>query len=304
MSTTAERMRDDEPPSYFFFEQLGERSVSQSTLIGCGMDLWSQAASHYAVEELWDYAQELLESAEEPLGFSMAEQLRLSVICGEIVPPDWKDAASFPFKGLLISAIFFKEAHRALSGPMPDRAWHLIATAFYHLGVNSTESPQMAQSRVRAQENGAATVEIRALTGYALDWVIKNYSPVSKSRAKELVYDWLETFEQKHPDVFLAAADKMGIKTSLPPKQRSAEALEKALALLHTWALPQGPYPEISRKFAEASSVRTKPPQAKSTQVRLEPLKSDEPGSDESRPEIISVMPDGGVVRLRAAASG
>lgn len=187
---------------------------------------------------------------------------------------------------------------------MPDRAWHLVATAFYHLGINSTESPQMAQSRVRAQENGAATVEIRALTGYALDWVIKNHSPVSKSRAKELVYDWLEAFEQKHPDVFLAAADKMGIKTSLPPKQRSAEALEKALALLHSWALPQGPYPEISRKFAEASSGRTKPTQAKSNQVRLEPLKSDEPGSDESRPEIICVMPDGGVVRLRAAASG
>jgi hypothetical protein len=304
MSTTAERIRDDEPPSYFFFEQLGERSVSQSTLIECGVDLWGQAARHYAVEELWDYAQELLESAEESLGFSKAEQLRLSVICGETVPPDWKDGASFPFKGLLVSAVYFKEAHRALSGPMPDRAWHLIATAFYHLGVNSTESPQMAQSRVRAQENGAATLEIRVLTGYALDWVIKNHSPVSKSRAKELVYDWLETFEQKHPEVFLTAADKMGIKTSLPPKQRSAEALEKALALLHTWALPQGPYPEISRKFSEASSAATKPPKAKSSRMKLEPQKPDESGSDESRPEIISVMPDGEIVRLRAASSG
>jgi len=251
MSSISEQKRRDEPQSYFIYEQLGERVVGPDTLIDNAMDLWFQCAFDYDVAELWDVAQELLDSNRSSPEVSWPEHLRVSIIMGSTVPRAWKDASSFPFKGLLISAIYVKEAYRALRSPMPDRAWHLIALAYYHLGLNTTESELMAQARKRAEKNAAITEEARALVVAAVDWVAKNRNPRSIAEAQELVLGRLVEKEQSIEEFLLLYADKTNIDKSLSMSQRRSEALDRIGDRMREWALPRSPFPEISRRFAQ-----------------------------------------------------
>jgi hypothetical protein len=251
MSSITERMRVDEPPTYFIYEQLGTRAVEPQTLIDSAVDLWVQCASDYGVTELWEIAQELLDAQESSSEFSWAEHLRLSIITGSTVPRGWKDSSSFPFKGLLISAIYLKDAYRTLSSAIPERAWHLIAIAYYHLGLNTTESELMAQARKRAEKNAAVTEEARALVFATLDWVANNRSAKSIADAQEMVYERLVEKAEAIDEPLLAYADKAKIDPALPRAARRFEAIMRITTLMRDWALPTSPFQDIARKFAQ-----------------------------------------------------
>ncbi|WP_162782157.1 hypothetical protein [Arenimonas caeni] len=301
MSIT-EGKRVDEPASYFIYEQLGQRAVDPETLIGSAMALWDQCAMDYDVPELWDLAKELLDLQEPSPALSWAEHLRVSIIMGSTIPRGWKDSSSFPFKGLLISAIYLQEAERSLTSPIPDRAWHLIAIAYYHLGLNSTESELMAQARKRAEKNAEVTEVARGMVLGALDWVAKNRNPRSIAEAREMVYQRICDKEGEIEEFLFEYADKAKIDKALPNSERRFQALQRIEALTRDWALPNGPYPEISRRFAQFS-------QRKAGKDRAEPLpKAHHPGEPEGPEpsaapslEIISVRADGFTLTTRVS---
>lgn len=247
----AERKRVDEPMSYFIYEQLGERAVDPETLIETAKALWGQCAADYDVSELWRVACELLDSQESSPAFSWSEHLRVSIIMGSTVPRGWKDSSSFPFKGLLISAIYLQEAERALKSTVMDRAWHLIAIAYYHLGLNTTESELMAQARKRANKNAEVTEEARALVLGALAWVERNRSPKSIAEALDFAYQIMSEKGEALDTFLFAYADKAKIANSLPSSERRIQALERIAVMMRDWALPTSPYPEIARRFAQ-----------------------------------------------------
>lgn len=251
-----DELRNDEPVTYFFYEQLGKRAVDPETLIDNGIDLWVQTATRYGVSELWGFAQKLLDEVSLEDEISHVESFRRAIIIGDIVPPGWTDAPAFPFKGLLVSALYFKEAHRALATPPRERASHLIITAYYYLGVNSTESELMAQARKQAQKNATKTEEVRLLVVAALDLIVEKRAPVSLTRAKSLVLDMLTAAEEDVASQLLAYADKSGIDRTLSASDRRRTALERIESLLDLWARPTGPYPGIARLFAKAREPR------------------------------------------------
>ena len=251
MSSITESRRRDEPTSYFIYEQLGERAVDPQTMIDSALDLWVQCAADYGVTELWEIAQELLDAQTLSREFSWAEHLRMSIIMGSTVPRGWKSASTFPFKGLLISAIYLNEAGRALTSTTPDRAWHLITLAYYHLGLNTTESEPMAQARKLAEKNAAVTEEARALVLGALDFIAKNKSPKSIADAQDMVVNLLEEKGEAIDELLLVYADKAKIDPSSPKPHRRFEAIGRIRTLMRDWALPTSPYPEIARKFAQ-----------------------------------------------------
>lgn len=300
MSSISERMRVDEPPTYFIYEQLGERVVEPQTLIDSAVDLWVQCASDYGVTELWEIAQELLDAQETSPEFSWAEHLRLSIITGSTVPRGWKDSSSFPFKGLLISAIYLKDAYRTLSSAIPERAWHLIAIAYYHLGLNTIESELMAQARKRAEKNAAVTEEARALVFATLDWVAKNKSAKSIAEAQEMVYERLVEKAEAIDELLIAYADKAKIDPTLPTTVRRFEAIERIANLMRDWALPTSPFQDIARKFAQFN-------QRKGAQGPANPLPEPSRDHDADCPEpvtgpaieIISVRGDGFTLTTR-----
>jgi hypothetical protein len=300
MSSISERHRIDEPKSYFIYEQLGERSVDPETLIECAIELWLQCASDYSVTELWEVAHEMLDSQERSPDVSWAEHLRLSIITGSTVPRGWKDASSFPFKGLLISAIYLREAKFALTSKIPGRAWHLIATAYYHLGLNTTESEPMAQARKLAEKNSSITEEARALVLAALGWVERNRRPRSIAEAQEMVIELLERKGGAIDELLLVYADKARIDPSQPKTYRRFDAIQRIRNLMRDWALPTSPYPEIARKFAqfnqrkEASGPATPVPES----PRPEGAGGAEPAPGPAL-EIISIRADGYTLTTR-----
>lgn len=294
MSSISERKRVDEPTSYFTYEQLGERAVDPETLIETAKALWFQCAEGYDVSELWRVAYELLESQESSPAFSWAEHLRVSIIMGGTVPRGWKDSSSFPFKGLLISAIYLQEAERALKSTVPDRAWHLIAIAYYHLGLNTIESELMAKARKRADKNAEVTEEARALVLGALAWVEKNRSPKSIAEAQEFVYQIMTEKGEALDKLLFAYADKANIAVSLPSSERRFQALQRIATMMRDWALPTSPYPEIAQRFAQFNQRKgaSCPPNTPAEARRTDEPDVSDPGASPSL-EIISVRADG-----------
>ena len=72
--------------------------------------------------------------------YSWVEWLRYRITTGAFIPAQWKKRKPFPYKAVLISAIYFNEAKRLCDEGNLERAWHIIALAYYHLGLGSTSS--------------------------------------------------------------------------------------------------------------------------------------------------------------------
>ena len=126
-----------EPITHFFYEYQGEWAVDPSLLIENGITLWHE---HIYTNEahdnshLWELAASIVEDREDTPMYSWAEWVRYRITTGAFVPEQWGNRTPYPYKGLLISAVYLQEARRICVEGQPDRAWHLIALAYYHLG--------------------------------------------------------------------------------------------------------------------------------------------------------------------------
>jgi hypothetical protein len=121
-------LTEREPITSFFFEHQGERLVPAGTLVNAGIELWLEQAYVNQLHDnrgLWRYAADLLRDRQPSSSPSHVESLRNRITLGGLVPPNWPPSKAFPYKGMLLSAIYFQEAEKALSEVKAERAWHL-----------------------------------------------------------------------------------------------------------------------------------------------------------------------------------
>lgn len=252
-----------EPITRFFYEYQGERAVDPATMIGSGIDLWHERIRTNQVDDnsfLWDFAESLLESRQDTLMYSWAEWLRYQVMMGALVPPKWNPQKPYPYKGLLISAIYFQEASRLCAEKIPERAWHLVAMAYYHLGLNTIPSATENTRKAAMMLHAARTEKVRALVLGALDRIKRDGLADSIEKAKDevsrlirekladrVVKDWLNEFDT-------LVSERTKGRTS--GKQKN-DVIARIRNMLDTWSLPSGPYPEIAKAFSPFNKKKT-----------------------------------------------
>ncbi len=253
-----------EPITHFFYEYQGERAVEPLLLIENGITLWHEHIYTNDVHDnsyLWELAGLIVEDRGESPMYSWVEWVRYRITTGAFVPAQWGNQRPYPYKGLLISAIYLQEARRLCAGGQPDRAWHVIALAYYHLGLNTTSSTAKNTSRAAQVMHAGRTEKIRALVLAALDKIRRDESARSIESAKNQVVELLR-----------AKRDQNSIKhclnefDTLVPDRTKGRTLAKQKNdvfvrirnMLDNWSLPSGPYPEIAEAFSHFSKRKAK----------------------------------------------
>lgn len=254
-----------EPLTHFFFEYQGERSVDPETLIESGITLWFENVYNNEVHDnrpLWQLAESLLDRRYETPMYSWVEWLRYQITIGELVPESWNAHKPFPYKGLLISAIYFHEAQRICAAGDPGRAWHIIAMAHYHLGLNTMASTLQNSSKAAQMMHAARSEKVRVLILSGLDIIAKEGTAASIEQAKDQVVDLLRKKNKGWVRDCLNEFD-----TLVPEKTKGRrtgtqknDVLDRIRNLLETWSLPSGPYPDIAESFSRFSTKKRKAP--------------------------------------------
>lgn len=257
-----------EPASHFFFEYQGSRAVHPLLLVDTGIELWHEHVANDFVQDnapLWDLATSLLAQRIETPIYSWAEWLRWKILVGSYRPPTWKKKTPYPYKGLLISALYFQEAKQLCEDGETERAWHLITLAHYYLGLNTQVSARGNASRAAQILHAARTEKIRVLVLDALKIIRERDSARSKEQAKDQVVQilrakheqltkiesklrenektvlhWIREFDTLIPDTTKGRGDG-DIKNDVFMRIRN---------MLDNWCLEKGPYPDIAKAFS------------------------------------------------------
>lgn len=245
-----------EPITHFFYEYQGERAVEPLLLIENGITLWHEhiyANEAHDNNYLWELARSIVEDREDTPAYSWVEWVRYRITTGAFVPAQWGNLRPYPYKGLLISAIYLQEAKRLCAGGQSDRAWHIIALAYYYLGLNTASSMTQNTSRAAQIMHAGRTEKIRALVLAALDKIKNDESARSMEEAKDRVVElirskrdmppvqhWLNEFDTLVPE-------RTKGRTSAKHKN---DVLVRIRNMLDNWSLPSGPYPDIAEAFS------------------------------------------------------
>jgi hypothetical protein len=251
-----------EPITRFFYEYDGERSVDLPTLIQNGIDLWREQVDANQVHDnrhLWQFAKSLLQAPEATPMYSWAEWLRYQVMLGGIVPPRWKQSKAYPYKGVLISAIYFQEASRLCYEDKSERAWHIVVIAYYHLGMSTTASVLENSSKSAVMMHAERSEKVRALVLAALNLIKQDGSASSIEGAKDKVIeifreknaaikDWLDEFDTLVPEKTKGRSNA----------KHKNDVFDRIRNLLDTWSLPSGPYPEVAASFSHFNKRKRK----------------------------------------------
>ncbi|CAN4280806.1 hypothetical protein LJR125_003714 [Pseudoxanthomonas sp. LjRoot125] len=261
-----------EPLTHFFYEWQGERAVEPLLLIENGVTLWHEhiyTDEAYDNSYLWDLAKEIVEDHGDTPMYSWAEWVRYQITTGAFIPAQWDSRKAYPYKGLLISAIYFQEARRLCAQGNPERAWHLIALAYYHLGLNTGLSTRQNTSRAAKVMHAARTEKVRALVLGALDKVRRDGSARSMESAKDQV---VELMREKHDQIkhWLNEFDTLvpeKTKGRTVAKQKN-DVFVRIRNMLDNWSLPSGPYPDIAEAFSHFSKRKRTPPHAEAFNPR------------------------------------
>lgn len=237
------------PKTHFFYEYEGERSVDPSVLIASGVTLWHEQMLSNEVHDtshLWAHACALLDARVDSPIYSHIEWLRYQITMGVIAPEKWDHSKPYPYKGMLISAIYFLEARRLCEEGREDRAWHVIAIAYYHLGINTTPTTTQSAANAALIKHAKRSEYLRALVMAFLKIVKEEDSAKSINDAIEEI---IKLFENK-PKA-MAGLDEFD--KSIPDNtkhEKENDALERLRVTLKNWAAPKGPYPEIAAAFS------------------------------------------------------
>lgn len=249
-------MTSNDPATHIFYEHQGERSVDPLFMIENGILLWNETVYTDQVHDnqyLWDLASQIIEMREETPMYSWIEWVRYKIVTGAYTPKQWKSKKPFPFKGLLISAIYFHEARRMCEENQQDRAWHITVLAHYYLGLNSGLSALKNTSRAAMIKHAGITEKIRALTLAALDKIKLEQSADSIESAKKQVIEMLRAASKKKlTEHWIDEFDTLvsdNTKGRNQAKDKNS-VLMRIQNMLDSWCLPSGPYPEIYEAFS------------------------------------------------------
>lgn len=135
------------PKTHFFYEYEGERSIDPAVLVEHGILLWHEQIHANPIDDIspiWAFAATQLEKREETPSHSYLEWLRQQVILNALVPESWNSLEPYPYKGLLISALYLQEARRLCREGESERVWHIVVLAYYYLGLNTVKSSSQA----------------------------------------------------------------------------------------------------------------------------------------------------------------
>lgn len=248
------------PKTHFFYEYEGERAVDPAVLVEHGILLWHEqiyANELHDVSPLWAFAEAELEKQGQAPTHSDLEWLRQQVIINALVPTFWNKLEPYPYKGLLISALYLQEARRLCNDGERDRVWHIIAIAYYNLGLNTVQPASQALALYASKGRSDATQRKRAIVLEVLKRLKDDQKITSIAEAKRSAILFIQNFKDKNGKPVLL--DKLRELDGCKPEELLTEkAKQKAEDLvithlegtLNSWASSKSPYPEIAEAFA------------------------------------------------------
>ena len=244
------------PKTHVFYEYQGERAIGPLPMVEDGICLWHEqmlSIPERDISHLWGYAEKLLASRCDTPMYSYVEWLRYQITTGVIVPEKWDRRRPYPYKWMLISAIYFQEARRLCEEGDADRVWQVVTMAYYQLGMNTTPSLTQAVSKAATTRHAQASMHKRAFVLSALDRIKIDGSAKSVPQAIEKVYDLIVGSK--------TATEMLNEIEALSPEEAEHagvdDAVERLRGTLKNWARADGPYPEMSEAFSHFRKEET-----------------------------------------------
>ncbi|MBD8898572.1 hypothetical protein [Rhodanobacter sp. DHG33] len=241
------------PKTHIFYEYEGERPVDPLQMVRDGGLLWWEQAQNNLehsreVHRLWNEAEALLSQRQETLTHSYVEWLRYRVIIGALDPTkSFKQKKPYAYRGMLISAIYLQEAERLCAEGDTGRVWHLIATAYYHLGMNTTPSTTELTARAAKKKHEDSVGLRRAIVLVTLEIIGEQQKKKQTIRTIEDAKDEVIKLIYSNKAV-LADLEQLDAKTL--NRKAGSDALDRFRGLLDAWASPNGPHPDIAEAFS------------------------------------------------------
>lgn len=296
-----EALTNGEPLTHFFYEYQGERSVDPLMLIDSGITLWHEHVYTNEAHDnshLWDLADCLLNGRQDAPMYSWIEWLRYRITIGTLVPAQWNSRKPYPYKGLLISAIYLQEARRLCTQGDTSRAWHVIAMAYYHLGLNTAPTTLQNTARAAKVMHANRSEKVRALVLGALERIRRDGSATSIESAKDKVIELLREKESKIKDWLNEFETLVPQNTKgRTPSTLKNDVFARIRNMLDNWSLPSGPYPDIAVAFSHFSKRKHR---ADSSSLNDRTTSEDVPIDDsEYYLRLINFLEDGQVLTVK-----
>jgi hypothetical protein len=283
------------PKTHIFYEYQGERAIDPTLLVENGISLWHEQMLNipeHDISHLWDYAKSLLASRQDTLVYSYIEWLRYEITMGTIIPEKWDRRRPYPYKWMLISAIYFQEARKLCEEGNTDRVWHVVTMAYYQLGMNTNPSLTQAMSKTAAIRHANDSEFKRAIVLAALDKIKEQNTAKSINEAKDKVLELIAGSKK-----VMEKLEELDASTSENTKHnKTNDALDRLRNTLDSWASPKGPYPELASAFSRFSKRKTKT-QSGAIRATSEELPRDElPAEYAHYMRIVSYLEEGYVL--------
>lgn len=292
---------DEAPRSFVFFESQGERAVDPLHLVDVGIFLWREQVLltvEADTSHLWGYAAELLEDRSEPHP-SHVEWLRRQITLGLIAPKGWNKNRPYPYRGLLVSAIYFQEAKRSCEQGNGQRACHLVTTAYYYLGMNTTPTNARKAWSKTVMRHAKETAGVRRSVLEALRLIGEKGTARSLRAAKDEVVKLFRTNEgmKKCLEQYVAST-KSRVRHSA-----DHDMFDRLRNMLDDWASPDhAPYPKIEQEFSRFK--RSRPSERPSNPDLKTLTQSTNPFEQDFYFRTIDDLEDGGVSVTRLSRDG
>lgn len=296
------------PRTHFLYEFEGERAVDPSVLVEHGILLWHEQIHANELDDvspLWAFAEAELAKRGQALTHSDLEWLRQQVIVNALAPESWNKLKPYPYKGLLISALYLQEARRLCDNGDTGRVWHVIALAYYNLGLNTTQSASHAFASYAAKEKAEDSEYKRAIVLQILKRLESNKAITSVAEARRAVIKFIESYKSKDGEhVLLSELEKLDRLTPKSSKHSDHnDAIDRLENTLKSWSSPKGPYPEMAEAFAVFDRKKALPtpmdiPDLNSTRTTSEAFEFE---TADYHTRIFNLLADGKVLSLRFA---
>lgn len=289
----------DTPSTYFFYELEGPNSVEPLHLYRDGLVLWHEQAAEIETHDtrhLWEYARKIRNDS--LWKDCSVDQLRAAIICGSLAPPGSNRREVYPYRGMLISAIYFQECDRELDNRTSNRIWHLLIVAYYSMGLDTRAAWRSNHARSAAVRHSGDTEVTRSFVLMALRQLKEDASVNSVAKAKAAVIKFIE--ENKDAKREIEKLD--ALQPSSLKHNKDGYALDRLRNTLDRWASPRGPYPEIAEAFDQFR--RNKTPRKETTNAEaLFDGCTIKPKPFGNPPRLIYTLRNGGVITTRFGAN-
>lgn len=296
------------PRTHFFYEYEGENAVDPAVLVENGILLWHEQIHANELDDvspLWDFAKAELEKQGLSTMQSDLERLRQQVIVNALAPESWNKLEPYPYKGLLIAALYLQEARRLCQVGDTGRVWHIIALAYYNLGLNTTKSASHVFATYAAKEKAVDSEYKRAIVLQVLKRLEGNKSITSVAEAKRAVIEFIQSYKDKKGNlVLLSELEKLDRLTPKGSKHSATNgAIDRLEITLNSWAGRKSPYPEMAEAFAafdrkKAPAVSAETPAPTPARTTSESFEFE---TNDYHTRIFNLLTNGDVLSLRLA---